>query len=281
MNDRGGTLFVVATPIGNMGDVTLRAVETLRSADLVAAEDTRRTRALFAHLGITPKEIVRLDASAGERDIERVTARLVAGESVALVTDAGTPVVSDPGSGLVRAARAAGVRITPIPGVSALTAALSVSGFGTTSFRFVGFLPRSGGERTEALAELASAREVVVFFEAPHRMSRTLADLAEKMPEREIVIARELTKVYEELIVGRLVDIAEREEKREWLGEITVLMGPNETREAPIDEAELEIRIDAEIAKGRRSKEIAELLALETGVQKRAIYELVTSRKKR
>ena len=278
--EESGTLYIVATPIGNMGDITFRAVDVLRSAKLIAAEDTRRARALLAHLAIAPPVIVRLDASASDHDIERVTARLASGDDVALVTDAGTPVVSDPGSNLVRAARALGVRITPIPGVSALTATLSVSGFSNTSFRFIGFLPRGGPERSEALAELCASRETTVFFEAPHRMQKTLVELAEKMPGREVVIARELTKVYEEIIVGRLAEVAEKENAREWLGELTIALGPSEARETPISEAELEARVDREIAKGRRAKEIAELLSLETGAQKRAIYELVNSRKK-
>ena len=155
-----GVLFVVATPIGNLGDITLRAVETLRAASRVVAEDTRRTRGLLSHLGIAGKPLERLDAHAAAPDVERIVAHLREGEHVALVTDAGTPVVSDPGAALVKAAILAGARVTPIPGACAAVTALSVSGLVTSGFRFVGFLPRSGPERREAVALVAATAEI-------------------------------------------------------------------------------------------------------------------------
>src|SRR5579863_5226229 len=187
----GGTLFVVATPIGHLGDVTARAVETLRACDRVLAEDTRRTRQLLTHLGIAGKPLDRLDAHASETDVARAVERLTAGESAALVTDAGTPGVSDPGERLVEAAIAAGVRVVPIPGPSAVLAALAGSGLaGDGRFRFVGFLPRDGTARREAVALVCATPEPVVLVEASNRTQATLRDLADATPERRACVAR-------------------------------------------------------------------------------------------
>lgn len=277
--DERGRLDVVATPIGNLGDLTLRAAESLREADVVAAEDTRRTRVLLTHLGLDHKHLVRLDASASAGDVDRLCDRIEAGERVALVTDAGTPVVSDPGTALVARARERGLSVTPLPGASAVTAALSVSGFGGVGFRFLGFFPKSGRERTACLSELARARETTVFFEAPHRMAETLVDLGGALPRRRAVIARELTKVHEELIAGDLAEVARREATREWLGEITVVVEAS-TEEAPAPSIEdAAARVRALLAEGRRAKEVADLVSLETGMPKREAYDLVLAAK--
>jgi len=274
-----GTLYVVATPIGNLGDITHRAIETLRAADRVLAEDTRRTRALLSHLGIGGKALDRLDEHASEADIARVVSQLVAGERVALCTDAGTPVVSDPGTALVRAAQRAGATVVPIPGPSAVMAALSASGLVSGGFRFLGFLPRSGPERREALATVAATPEAVVLFESPQRLFATLSELSQIMPTREAMVGRELTKVHEELLFGALADLASQAE-REWLGEITLVLGPYASERAPApSEAEIDARIDAELARGRRAKDIAEQLALETGQSKRDLYARVIARR--
>jgi 16S rRNA (cytidine1402-2'-O)-methyltransferase len=189
-------LYVVATPIGNLRDVTLRAIDTLKRADIVAAEDTRNTRGLLTHLGISAK-LVALHEHNERKGAQQVTAWIVAGKSVALVSDAGTPAVSDPGSVLVDAVRAAGHRVIPIPGASALTAALSASGIAFDGAVFAGFLPVKGRERRERLAALAAAPWAIVLFEAPHRIAATLADLHAALGERDVVIARELTKRFE------------------------------------------------------------------------------------
>jgi len=268
-----GALLVVATPIGNLGDLTLRAIETLRAADRVVAEDTRRTRGLLSHLGIAGKSIERLDAHAGEGDVARIVAFLRAGERVALVTDAGTPVVSDPGTALVKAAVDAGVRVVPIPGACAAVAALSASGLVTGAFRFLGFLPRGGPERRDALALVVATPEPVVLYEAPQRIAETLADLARAMPERAAVVARELTKMHEELVRGTLVELAAGAAPREWLGEITVVLGPAVVTEgARVSDEELGRRIAEGLARGRRAKDLAEELSLETGLPRREIY---------
>lgn len=274
-----GCLYVVATPIGNLGDITLRAVETLRAADRILAEDTRRARLLLGHLGIGGKPVDRFDAHASEADAARAAARLEAGESIAFMTDAGTPVVSDPGTALVRAATAVGARVVAIPGPSAVMAAVSASGLVTGGFRFVGFLPRGGRERREALALVASTPEAVVLFESPRRIGETLVELAERMPRRRAVIARELTKVHEEILAGTVEELAAIE--REWLGEITVVLGPAEVAAggAGLREEEIDARIDRELAAGRRPKHIAEELALELGVPRREIYARVVARR--
>jgi 16S rRNA (cytidine1402-2'-O)-methyltransferase len=276
----GGILYVVATPIGNLGDITLRAIETLRAADRIVAEDTRRTRGLLSHLGIAGKPVDRLDAHAADAEVARVAARLREGERVALVTDAGTPVVSDPGVALVRAAVAEGASVVAIPGACAAVAALSVSGLVEGGFRFVGFLPRSGPERIQAIALVAATPEPVALYEAPQRIAETLGDLARAMPERAAALARELTKAHEEILRGTLAELAAGAE-REWLGEITLVLGPAVARtEAAIDDTELDRRIDEGLARGRRAKDLAEELALETGRPRREVYARIVARRR-
>jgi 16S rRNA (cytidine1402-2'-O)-methyltransferase len=274
-----GQLWVVATPIGNLGDLTKRAEATLREADLIVAEDTRRTRALLSHLGIGQKTIARLDAHASVGDLARVVALMRDEErGVALVTDAGTPVVSDPGAELVALAAAAGVEVIAIPGPSAAIAALSLSGF-AGAFRFLGFLPRSGTERRASIAKAVATEEVVILYESPQRLTQTLADLAAAMPDRRAVVGRELTKVHEEAVRGTLAELAA--DGREWIGEITLVLGPAVARTEPaMNEDELDRRIDAELAKGRRAKDIADQLALETNQSKRDLYGRVISRRR-
>jgi 16S rRNA (cytidine1402-2'-O)-methyltransferase len=189
-------LYVVATPIGNLGDVTLRAVETLREADVVAAEDTRVTRALLSHLGIGAK-LVALHAHNERGAAQKVIGWIAEGKRVALVSDAGTPAVSDPGAAVVAAVRAAGHRVVPIPGASALTTALSAAGVEADGVVFAGFLPAHGSERRERLADLAAGPWAIALFESPHRVAQTLADLHAALGERDVVIARELTKKFE------------------------------------------------------------------------------------
>jgi 16S rRNA (cytidine1402-2'-O)-methyltransferase len=277
-----GTLFVVATPIGNLGDLTLRAIETLKACERVAAEDTRRTRALLSHLGIGGKPVDALHAHSQERDVARLAERLEAGESIALVTDAGTPGVSDPGDALVRAAIALGARVVPIPGASAVLAALSASGLGSGGgFRFLGFLPRDGRARAGAVATLCATPEPVVLFEAPNRVQDTLTELARLQPERGACVARELTKVHEELARGTLAELAA--EGREWLGEAVLVLGPwdVEAAGAAVDDAAIDARIDEELARGGHAKGVAERVAAWSGRPKRAIYERVVARKGR
>jgi len=197
----GGTLFLVATPIGNLEDVTHRALRTLGEVSAVAAEDTRRTRRLLAHYGISAPVVSLFEHNERQR-IPRLLERLRAGESLAVVTDAGSPAIADPGYRLARAAADAGMRVESIPGPSAVIAALQVSGLPTDRFTFGGFLPVKAGARRRLLEELAERRETVVVFEASHRIEATLAELEQVWGERPIALARELTKVFEQVLRG-------------------------------------------------------------------------------
>jgi 16S rRNA (cytidine1402-2'-O)-methyltransferase len=189
-------LYVVATPIGNLGDITTRALEVLSQADIVAAEDTRNTRSLLQHFGI-PAKLVAVHQHNERKSAAEIARWIGEGKSVALVSDAGTPAVSDPGSVIVAAVREAGGRVIPVPGASALTAALSASGFEFEGVVFAGFLPVKGTERRVKLEALAAGPWAIVLFEAPHRISKTLADLHEALGDRDVVIAREITKRFE------------------------------------------------------------------------------------
>jgi 16S rRNA (cytidine1402-2'-O)-methyltransferase len=276
-----GTLFVVATPIGHLGDLTLRAIETLKTCDRIAAEDTRRTRTLLAHLGIVGKPLDALHAHSTERDVTRATDQLLAGESLALVTDAGTPSVSDPGTALVESAIRAGVTVVPIPGASAVLAALVASGLaGDGRFRFVGFLPRDGTARREAIELVCATAETVILFEAPTRTTDTLLDLALATPTRSACVARELTKLHEELVRGTLDELAK--DTREWRGEVALVLGPYspESRET-VDDAAIDARIDRELQAGMHAKSLAEQLSAWSGRPKRELYARVLSRKGR
>jgi 16S rRNA (cytidine1402-2'-O)-methyltransferase len=277
-----GTLFLVATPIGNLGDLTARAIDTLRECDRVVAEDTRRTRQLLSHLAIAGKPVERLDAHASEHDVARVVARLMHSERIALVTDAGTPGVSDPGEALVRAAIVAGADVVPIPGASAVLAAIVASGLaGDGRFRFVGFLPREGPPRREAIALVCETPETVVLFEAPGRVQATLAELADATPERGACVARELTKVHEEFVRSSCAGLAADE--REWIGEIVIVLAAHAPadRVARVDDAALDARIDEALSRGDHARAVADRLAAWSGRPRRQVYQRVVERKKR
>ena len=269
-----GTLHVVATPIGNLEDVTLRALRVLREADLLLAEDTRRTRVLLDRHGISarPRSLHAHNESAR---IDEVVAALAAGRSVALVSDAGTPLVSDPGGRLLSAALAAGHDVSPVPGPSAALAALLVSGLAPTPFAFLGFLPRRPGERRRALEGLRDERRTLVLFEAPHRLAATLADAAEILgPDRPAVACREMTKTYEEVRRGGLAELAEwaAEHAR---GEITlVVRGAERTTPQATPEA-LVAAVAAREDQGVPRKQAIQQVAQEYGVPKREVYNAV------
>ncbi len=275
-----GTLYVVATPIGNLGDLTLRAIDTLKSCERVAAEDTRRTRQLLSHLGIEGKPLDALHAHSSARDVAKLVERLEAGESVALVTDAGTPAVSDPGDALVKTAIAAGLRVVPIPGASAVLAALVASGLATgVGFRFLGFLPRDGAARRDGIATVCATPEPVVLFESPERTQATLAELADAMPDRAACVARELTKVHEELVRGTLATVSK--DRDAWRGEIAIVLGEwsPDTRAEQIDDDAIDARIDRELDAGTHGKTVADVVAAWAGRPRREIYERVVRRK--
>lgn len=216
---------MVGTPIGNLGDVTLRAAEALRDADMVAAEDTRRTRVLLAHLGIS-RPMVSYRAHNEIREAPRLVRLMLEGRTLALVTDAGMPGISDPGSVIAREAAAAGIRVEAVPGVSALTAALSVSGFPTDRFVFEGFLPQKKGRRRRRLEELCADERTVALFESPHRIVSTLEMLADICPRRTLAVCRELTKLHEEVERGTAAELYERLRQKAPRGEYTLVLGP-------------------------------------------------------
>ena len=271
-----GKLYLVATPIGNLDDITLRAIETLKLTDVVAAEDTRRTRGLLSHLGIVGKPLVACNAHASPAALAALVARLAAGESVALVTDAGTPAVSDPGADLVRAAVAAGIEIVPIPGVSAVTTAVAACGLVDGPFLFLGFPPHKGAARREALLRIARSAEPVVLFEAPHRIERTLKELAELLPERSAALCRELTKMYEEVRRGTLRELAESAAGLR--GEITLVIAAADPSErAPATEPEaLDASIVERLAAGDSPRSVVDALGDTPGLSRRALYRRVT-----
>jgi len=272
----GGRLEVVATPIGNLGDLTPRAREVLLGADLIAAEDTRRTSTLLAAIGISGKLISLHEHNEASR-IESLVADLLAGKVVALVSDAGTPLLSDPGYALVRAAAAAGIEVRAIPGASALTAALSIAGLPTDRFVFEGFLPARAGERRAVLARLAAEQRTVVLFEAPHRIAAALADLSQLFgPERRAVVARELTKLHEAVYRGSLAELAAAalSDPNMARGEITLLIeGVGDTAEAGTDRALL-VRVLKLLLPEMPPGRAAALAAQIAGVKRSEAYAL-------
>jgi len=279
-----GTLWVVGTPIGNLGDITLRAVETLRSVARIAAEDTRRTRGLLTHLGIEKKPLSSLEAHASERRISALVERLLEGESIALVTDAGMPGVSDPAARVVRAAAAQGVSVRVVPGPSALTAAVALSGLVEGPFRFFGFLPRRGGARAAALASIAEGGEPSVLFEAPGRVQALLDALAANCAERPVALCRELTKLHEQTLYGSAAELAARGEP--FRGEVTLVVGaaPRERAAKPL-EHDMDESIAAALSRGTSPRTLTDELTRTTGLPRRAVYARVLAlrdeRKKR
>lgn len=274
MSTSPGTLYLVATPIGNLADMTERAVATLRGVSQIVAEDTRRSRGLLAHFGITGKELSALDANASQRAVARVVSILQEGHDVAFVTDAGTPGVSDPGRALVNAAVAAGVPITALPGASAVTTAVALSGLVAGPFLFLGFLPRQGSGRKELLLRIEHETWPVVLFEAPHRMQETLVDLAARCPEREATVCRELTKMHEEVLRGQLHTLAQG--VRQWLGEIVIVLGQAPPRPVPgSSDADLRERARALVSSGASVRAVADHLAEISGRPRREVYALV------
>lgn len=229
-----GTLYLCATPIGNLGDITLRALEVLRGVDLVAAEDTRRTRQLLAHYDIHVP-LTSFHAHNWKSKGPHLVRELQAGRSIALVTDAGMPGISDPGSELVALALEAGLKVVPVPGATAAIAALVVSGLPADRFCFEGFLPARSAERRRALAALAGERRTLVFYEAVHRVDKTLADMLAVLGDRRICVARELTKLHEEIWRGTLAEAVEHFRDRPLKGEFTLVVegAPGEAKRVP------------------------------------------------
>jgi len=218
-----GTLSLVATPIGNLEDITLRALRTLKECDVIAAEDTRRTGQLLKHFGISKPLLSYFQFNEAKRS-EEIIERLQRGEKIALVTDAGSPGISDPGERVVKAATAAGFRVESVPGPCALIAALTASGLPTEEFHFIGFLPHKSGQRRKQLEALREFAGTLVLYESPYRIEKLLTELAEVFPERQVVLARELTKKFEEFLRGNPAQLLELTKKRSLKGEFVVLV---------------------------------------------------------
>jgi 16S rRNA (cytidine1402-2'-O)-methyltransferase len=273
-----GTLYVVASPIGNAQDLSPRALETLRTADLVLAEDTRSARKLLDGHGIARRTQSCFDANEPARAAQ-AAALLRSGASIALLSEAGTPTVSDPGYRVVRAAVAAGARVVPVPGPSAVLAALVGSGLPTDRFFFAGFPPRKTGARQGLLAQLASLPATLVFFESPHRVAATLTDLVAVLgKDRPACVARELTKTHEEFVRGTLAELAERYASERPLGEVTLVVGgaSEEAREGDGQcDGEVRARARSLLASGVSARDAADALASETGRPRRETYRLV------
>ena len=274
MTDEAGALVLVATPIGNLGDLPPRAVEALAGADVVACEDTRRTGTLLQHAGVrAPRLLVVNDHTEADVTPE-VLDLLEQGRRVALVTDAGTPGISDPGERLVVAVTGAGHRVEAVPGPAALVMALVLSGLPTGRFAFEGFLPRRGTDRAQRLAEVAAERRTVVLYEAPHRLARTLADLAEACdPDRRVAVCRELTKLHEEVWRGTVGEAAERAAAGTPRGEhVVVLAGA--PAPPPADDDALRAALAEERAAGRSTRDAVDAVTARFGVRRKRVYDL-------
>lgn len=276
LHPKKGVLYVVGTPIGNLEDITYRAVRILREAGLIACEDTRHTRKLLDHYGIETKLISYHEHNEAERARE-LAERLQEGVSVAQVSDAGMPCISDPGYRVIKSAIEHGITVVPVPGPSALIAAVAASGLPTDAFEFRGFLPAKSGQRRTELESIRSRGDTVIFYEAPHRIRETLADIVAVLgPERPVVVARELTKVHEEFIRGTAGEIAGQAHERELKGEITILIGKSAAQERGAAVVDLGARL-REIMREQNLDEKAALkvLAKERGLSKSEVYREV------
>ena len=271
------TLYVVATPIGNLSDITLRASEVLKSAPLIAAEDTRITRKLLSHIGSGAKTMSYHESSPPGR-LEQLVEHLQS-QDLALVTDAGTPAVSDPGSALVRAAVEAGHTVTPVPGVSSVTAALSVSGFESNRFAFIGFLSRKKGERQAQLVEVIDLPMTLVILEAPHRVRQTLEDVGEAAPGRGLAICRELTKLHEEVFRGTAQEALARFDQPK--GEFVILIDAAPEALTEITDEQVAEAANTVIREGLSGKSAVQKVISATGAPRSRAYPAVLEAQKR
>jgi 16S rRNA (cytidine1402-2'-O)-methyltransferase len=279
-----GTLYVVATPIGNLEDITYRAVRVLKEADLIACEDTRHTAKLLHHYEIDKPTVSYHEHNEAAR-AEELVAKMEQGLKVAQVSDAGMPGISDPGYRVIKLAIERGIQVVPIPGASAVVAALAASGLPTDSFQFLGFLPARSGERRTLLESVRSAQQTTVVYEAPHRIAETMKDIVELLgTERPVVLARELTKVHEEFIRGSAAEILQRVQQYQLKGEMTLLLGKNERATVPAARTGIASRVEEIMREGSVDENTAlKVVAKELGVSKSEAYRELqrVKRKKR
>jgi 16S rRNA (cytidine1402-2'-O)-methyltransferase len=270
-----GLLYVVSLPIGNLADITLRAIETLRKVDYILAEDTRTTKRVLDQYGIGTPFYSSLYEGVEDGRVSDLVARLVSGKSIALVSDAGTPTISDPGFPLVRAAVAAGVAVCPVPGPTAAIAALVASSLPTDRFVFEGSLPRKQGRRKDFFAQLRSERRTTVAYESSHRLQETLRLLDAELPERQIVVARELTKIHEEFLRGRAAEVARTfAERGEVRGECVLLVAGAESLEGDVDAGPLKAFLAVADEEGLPKRSLERLLMAAFGIPRNRAYEL-------
>ncbi|PJB63354.1 MAG: 16S rRNA (cytidine(1402)-2'-O)-methyltransferase [Armatimonadetes bacterium CG_4_9_14_3_um_filter_66_14] len=272
-----GKLFVCATPLGNLEDVSLRLLRVLGECAVIAAEDTRVTRKLLAHHDLhTP--LLSCHQHSGPDRLRQLVERLLGGQSVALVCNAGTPTISDPGAALVEAALEAGISLVPVPGPAAVTSAVSVSGLPAARFWFQGFLPRRGTERRETLERLAAMGDgAIVIYESPRRLGATLTDLTESLGDRRAVVCRELTKKFEEVVRGSLVELAEWARGEEVRGEVTIVVSPPDevpAQQAPGSQAELSAALSVALEDGLSVRDAVRRVAAELSAPRNAVYKL-------
>ncbi len=285
-----GLLLVVGTPIGNLADLSPRAARALATADVVICEDSRRTGRLLTHVaaglaadagedpGWTRPELLVANEHTERARIPEIIDRLDAGQTLALVSDAGMPVVSDPGAAVVAAVRRAGHRVAVVPGPCAVSAALAVSGLAADRYVFEGFLPRKGRERRDRLNRLAEETRTVVLYEAPHRLTRTLQDLAGVCgPDRTVVVGRELTKLYEESELTTLAEAANRSVEVEPRGEYVLVVAGAADVATPIDDDELRRRLSELLTDGRSKRDAVAAVVADTGASKRRVYDLANA----
>ncbi|MBI5638816.1 MAG: 16S rRNA (cytidine(1402)-2'-O)-methyltransferase [Nitrospirae bacterium] len=266
-----GTLYIVSTPIGNLEDITLRALRILKEVDLIAAEDTRHSLKLLTHYGIS-KPLISYWGEKEKIKAEETIKRLLSGQSVALISDAGTPGISDPGGVLIRKAIEEGIRVVPVPGPTAVIAALSVAGFSTEEFIFSGFLPPRQTQRKKVLEELSLEKRTVVFYEAPHRVLDTIADMAEIFGQRRAVVIKEITKLHEEVQRGPLPEVSARLRDSRIMGEyVIVVEGRQGESGVSADEALKEI--GSLMKKGIRRKDAVSRVAVQYGLSKKELYD--------
>jgi 16S rRNA (cytidine1402-2'-O)-methyltransferase len=275
-----GELVLVATPIGNLGDLSARALDLLRRADVIYCEDTRHSRTLLSANAIPAGGRLRALHEHNEvSESARVVSRVAAGELVLLVSDAGTPGISDPGSRVVAAVAGAGLRVTTAPGPSAVIAALSVSGLATERFAMEGFLPRKAGERSLRYTQWSQEERTIVFFESPQRVSSVMVELATIFPERRVAVARELTKVHEEVLRGTVDEVARALAEREVLGEVVVVLEGAPSRERVSDDVVL-AALDEQWAEGATTRDAVDYVSRILGVPHRDVYELALASRK-
>ena len=277
--DTTGMLTLVATPIGNRGDISLRAIETLKEAEIILCEDTRHTRPLIVAHGVNPKKLKRYDDHSDDRKRNEILSRLREGAQIALVSDAGLPLISDPGYKLVRDCRKKGLSITAVPGANAALTALQLSGLPSDSFSFGGFLPNKSTARQKALKAWAESPGTLIFYEAKQRIAASLHDAAEILGNRAAAVCRELTKQYEEVVTGSLPELAAYyRENGEVKGEFVLVIAPPEKKE--LSEEDLETFLREKLAEGLRHKDAAAAAAAELGEPKTKAYNLAIQVKK-